>query len=149
MLTARDELEDRVEGFEAGPDDCLGKPFQFVELLARLRALVRRERRPRDGALAVGDLLLDPETHAVTRAGAAIELSAREFDLLEVLMRHRGEVLSRWQLLEEVWPRGVQHPPNVVDVYVRYLREKIDRPFGRETLTTVRSRGYRLTDDRG
>jgi two-component system OmpR family response regulator len=147
MLTARGEVEDRVEGLEVGADDYLVKPFAFPELVARLRALVRRERRRYDGVLSVGDLRLDPRAQTVERAGTPIELTAREFDVLEYFMQHPGELLSSWRLLEDVFG-GIDHDPNLVAVYVRYLRDKIDRPFGRDTLHTVRARGYRLLDDR-
>jgi two-component system, OmpR family, response regulator len=144
MLTARDAVEDRVAGLDAGADDYLTKPFSFAELLARLRALARRAPAERPSVLAAGDLTLDPATRQVRRGDAVINLSAKEFALLETFMRRPGEVLTRFQLLEHCWDYGYDNRSNVVDVYVRYLREKIDRPFGRETLQTVRGAGYRF-----
>jgi len=144
MLTARDAVDDRVAGLDAGADDYLTKPFSFAELLARLRALARRPAVERPVVLEVGDLRLDPATRRVWRGDAEIMLSAKEFALLETFMRRPGEVLSRYQLLEHCWDYGYEHRSNVVDVYVRYLREKIDRPFGRTSLETVRGAGYRL-----
>jgi two-component system OmpR family response regulator len=144
MLTARDSVEDRVAGLDAGGDDYLPKPFSFAELLARLRALVRRGAAERPSILEVGDLRLDPATRRAWRDGSEIHLSAKEFALLETFMRRPGQVLSRYQLLEHAWDYGYEHRSNVVDVYVRYLRDKIDRPFGRESLETVRGVGYRL-----
>jgi two-component system, OmpR family, response regulator len=147
MLTARDAVEDRVSGLDAGADDYLPKPFSFAELLARLRALVRRGSVERPILLEVGDLRLDPATHQVWRGDAEIELSGKEFALLETFMRRPGQVLSRYQLLEHGWDYGYENRSNVVDVYVRYLRQKIDRPFGRASLETVRGVGYRLRKD--
>jgi two-component system OmpR family response regulator len=144
MLTARDAVEDRVAGLDAGADDYLTKPFSFAELLARLRALARRAPPERPSVLEAGDLRLDPATREVRRGDQEIKLSAKEFALLETFMRRRGQVLSRFQLLEHCWDYGYENRSNVVDVYVRYLREKIDRPFGRQTLETVRGAGYRL-----
>jgi two-component system OmpR family response regulator len=144
MLTARDAVEDRVAGLDAGADDYLTKPFSFAELLARLRALARRAPPERPAVLEVGDLRLDPATRRVWRGSAEIQLSAKEFALLETFMRRPGEVLSRYQLLEHCWDYGYENRSNVVDVYVRYLREKVDRPFGRSSLETVRGAGYRL-----
>jgi len=144
MLTARDAVPDRVSGLDAGADDYLTKPFSFAELLARLRALVRRGGSERPAVLHVGDLSLDPATRDVSRDGATIALTAKEFALLEYLMRHPDEVLSRTRLIEHVWDFAYEGDSNVVDVYVRYLREKIDRPFGRDSLQTVRGAGYRL-----
>jgi two-component system OmpR family response regulator len=144
MLTARDAVEDRVTGLDAGADDYLTKPFSFAELLARLRALARRPPLERPVVIEVGDLRLDPATREVWRGDVEIALSAKEFSLLETFMRRAGEVLSRYQLLEHCWDYGYDNRSNVVDVYVRYLREKIDRPFGRESLETVRGAGYRL-----
>jgi two-component system OmpR family response regulator len=144
MLTARDAVEDRVAGLDAGADDYLTKPFSFVELLARLRALARRAPPERPAVLEVGDLRLDPATRRVWRGSAEIQVSAKEFALLETFMRRPGEVLSRYQLLEHCWDYGYENRSNVVDVYVRYLREKVDRPFGRSSLETVRGAGYRL-----
>jgi two-component system OmpR family response regulator len=144
MLTARDAIEDRVAGLDAGADDYLPKPFSFAELLARLRALVRRGPVERPAVLEVGGLRLDPAARRVWRGEAEIELSAKEFALLETFMRRPGQVLSRYQLLEHAWDIAYENKSNVVDVYVRYLREKIDRPFGVESLETVRGAGYRL-----
>jgi two-component system, OmpR family, response regulator len=147
MLTARDAVEDRVAGLDHGADDYLLKPFSFAELLARLRALVRRGRGERPAVLEVGDLRLDPATHRVSRDGTEISLSAKEFALLEVFMRHPGEAISRFQLLEHAWDYDYENRSNVVDVYVRYLRGKIDRPFGTNSIETVRGVGYRLRKD--
>ena len=147
MLTARDSVDDRVRGLDAGADDYLTKPFALAELHARLRSLTRRDPHERPVQLRCGDLLLDPVSHRVTRAGHPIELSAKEFVLLEELLRHAGEVLSRTHLLDHVWDFAYDGDSNVVDVYVRYLRLKIDRPFDRNSLQTVRGAGYRLVDD--
>jgi len=144
MLTARDAIEDRVAGLDAGADDYLPKPFSFAELLARLRALVRRGPVERPAVLEVGGLRLDPAAHKVWRGDTEIDLSAKEFALLETFMRRPGQVLSRYQLLEHAWDIAYENRSNVIDVYVRYLREKIDRPFGVESLETVRGTGYRL-----
>jgi two-component system OmpR family response regulator len=147
MLTARDAVEDRVAGLDAGADDYLLKPFSFAELLARLRALVRRGAPERPALLEVGDLSLDPAARQAWRDGTELHLSAKEFALLETFMRRPGLVLSRIQLLEHAWDYGFESRSNVVDVYVRYLRDKIDRPFGRQSLETVRGVGYRLRKD--
>jgi two-component system OmpR family response regulator len=144
MLTARDAVEDRIAGLDTGADDYLAKPFDFGELLARLRALARRGAVEHDLVLRVGDLELNPATRVVRRGASEISLSTKEFQLLEVFMRHPGEVLSRYQLLEGAWDARYEHRSNVIDVYVRYLREKVDRPFGLDTLETVRGAGYRL-----
>ena len=144
MLTARDAVEDRVRGLDGGADDYLTKPFSLAELLARLRALVRRGPIERPSVLAVGDLKLDPASREVRRGDVEIELSAREFALLETLMRRPGQVFSQLQLLEAAWDLGYEQRSNVVEVYVRYLREKIDRPFGVASIETVRGVGYRL-----
>lgn len=148
LLTALDGVDDRVTGLDAGADDYLVKPFSFAELLARLRAIARRTAGERPAILQVGDLRLDPARRRVWRGETSIELSAKEFALLEAFMRLPGEALSRYHLLEHAWDMGYENRSNVVDVYVRYLREKIDRPFGRTTLETVRGFGYRLRDDR-
>jgi two-component system, OmpR family, response regulator len=148
MLTARDGLGDRIGGLDAGADDYLTKPFAFAELLARLRALARRGAPERPPVLTVGDLELDPATRGVRRGGDEIELSPKEFALLETFMRRPGRVLSRFELLEHAWDYEYENRSNVIDVYVRYLREKIDRPFGRASLETVRGVGYRLRADR-
>jgi two-component system, OmpR family, response regulator len=146
MLTARDAVEDRVAGLDGGADDYLTKPFSFAELLARLRALARRGPVERPAVLEVGDLRLDPAARRVWRGDTEVSLSAKEFQLLETFMRHPGEVLSRYQLLEHAWDYDYENRSNIVDVYVRYLRDKIDRPFGLHTLETVRGAGYRLDD---
>jgi two-component system OmpR family response regulator len=147
LLTARDSVDDRVVGLDAGADDYLPKPFSFDELYARLRALTRRGAPQRPPVLEVRDLRLDPATHRVVRGENEIELSPKEFALLDLFMRHQDEVLSRTKILEHVWDFAYDGTSNVVDVYVRYLREKIDRPFDRGTLETVRGVGYRLRSD--
>jgi two-component system OmpR family response regulator len=147
MLTARDGVEDRVAGLDGGADDYLTKPFSFAELLARLRALSRRGSVERPSVLAVGDLRLDPATRQVWRGDAEISLSSKEFAILETFMRRPGEVLSRYQLLEHAWDYEYENRSNVVDVYVRYLREKVDRPFHVTSIETVRGAGYRLRTD--
>ena len=144
MLTARDAVEDRVAGLDGGADDYLVKPFSFEELLARLRALARRGAAERPSVLEVGDLRLEPATRRVTRGGVEISLSRKEFALLETLMLRPGRALSRLQLLEHAWDDTYENRSNVVDVYIRYLREKVDRPFGADTIETVRGVGYRL-----
>jgi two-component system OmpR family response regulator len=147
MLTARDAVKDRVAGLDSGADDYLTKPFSFDELQARLRALVRRTPVARPNVLAVGELSLDPATRRAWHGDVELDLSAKEFALLEAFMRRPGEVLSRLQLLERAWDIAYEPRSNVVDVYVRYLREKIDRPFGTHLLETVRGVGYRLHSD--
>jgi two-component system OmpR family response regulator len=149
MLTARDAVDDRVRGLDTGADDYLVKPFSFAELSARLRALVRRGPVESAPVLCVGDLSLDPSTRQVRRGSAEISLSAREFALLETLMRHPGHVLDRLQLLDHVWDGDYENRSNVIDVYIRYLREKVDRPFGVVSIETVRGAGYRLRADGG
>jgi two-component system, OmpR family, response regulator len=149
MLTARDAIEDRVQGLDQGADDYLTKPFSLAELLARLRALARRGPLERPAVLQVGDLRLDPATRQTWRGEEEIHLSSKEFALLEAFMRRPGEVLSQFQLLDFAWDYDYENRSNVVEVYVRYLREKIDRPFGRESLETVRGAGYRLRKDGG
>jgi len=144
MLTARDGIADRVAGLDAGADDYLTKPFAFAELTARIRALLRRGSSERAPVLEIGDLTLDPAAHSVTRAGQTVDLTAKEFALLELLMRHPGEVLSRTRILEHVWDFAYDPSSNVVDQYIAYLRRKIDKPFGREDVETVRGAGYRL-----
>lgn len=145
MLTARSEVRDRIAGLDAGADDYLPKPFSLAELLARVRALVRRRPVERPTVLTVGDLTLDPATRRVWRGEHEIELSAKELSLLETFMRRPEQVLTRSQLLDHAWDIAYENRSNVVDVYVRYLREKVDRPFDRHTLQTVRGVGYRLT----
>ncbi len=147
MLTARDSVEDRVSGLDTGADDYLVKPFAFAELLARLRALARRGDAERPSVLEVGDLRLDPASREVKRGDSEIQLSTKEFALLETFMRRPGEVLSRLHLLEHAWDFAYENRSNVVDVYVRHLRLKIDEPFGRRSLETVRGAGYRLRAD--
>ena len=144
MLTARDAVDDRVAGLDNGADDYLTKPFAFAELLARLRALVRRGEPERPSVLEVDDLRLDPATREVSRAGLPVELSPKEFALLETFMRRAGQVLSRYELLEHAWDFAYENRSNVVDVHVRRLRRKLDEPFGRRSLETVRGAGYRL-----
>jgi two-component system, OmpR family, response regulator len=147
MLTARDAVEDRVAGLDTGADDYLVKPFAFAELLARLRALARRGDQERPNVLCVGDLILDPAARKVRRGEAEISLSAKEFSLLETFMRRPGEVLSRMHLLEHAWDFAYENRSNVVDVYIGHLRRKIDEPFARRSLETVRGAGYRLRAD--
>jgi two-component system, OmpR family, response regulator len=147
MLTARDAIEDRVRGLDHGADDYLVKPFSLAELLARLRAVSRRGPIERPVVLQVGDLRMDPTTRQVWRGDAEIHLSAKEFALLETFMRRPGEVLSQYTLLEHAWDYAYENRSNVVEVYVRYLRQKIDRPFGVTTLETIRGAGYRLRRD--
>jgi two-component system, OmpR family, response regulator len=149
MLTARDSVEDRVSGLDTGADDYLVKPFAFAELLARLRALVRRGELERPAVLEVGDLRLDPATREVQRGQDEVRLSAKEFALLEAFMRRPGQVLSRYDLLENAWDFAYENRSNIIDVYVKRLRAKIDAPFGRHSLETVRGAGYRLRADTG
>ena len=147
MLTARDAVDDRVAGLDAGADDYLTKPFSLAELRARLRALLRRGAAERPTILEVGDLRLDPATQQAWRGDTEIGLSTKEYALLELFMRRPGEVLSRLELLEHGWDIGYDNRSNVITVYIRYLREKIDRPFGRRALETVHGAGYRLRKD--
>jgi two-component system OmpR family response regulator len=146
MLTARDAVRDRVAGLNSGADDYLVKPFSFDELLARVRALARRQVGPRPTVLSVGDLRLETTTHKLWRGTEEIELSHREVAILEAFMSRPGQILSRFDLLELVWDGDFDHRSNVVDVAVRRLREKIDRPFGVESIETVRGAGYRLCE---
>jgi len=149
MLTARDSVDDRVAGLDAGADDYLTKPFSLAELRARLRALLRRGAAERPTILEVGDLRLDPATQQAWRGDTEVGLSTKEYALLELFMRRPGEVLSRLELLEHGWDIGYDNRSNVITVYIRYLREKIDRPFGRRALETVHGAGYRLRKDGG
>ncbi len=146
LLTARDAVDDRVVGLDAGADDYLVKPFSFAELAARVRALVRRGRVERPTVLEVDDLRLDPARRRAWRAEVELDLSPKEFALLELFLSHPGEVLTRTRILEHVWDFAYDPASNVVDQYVGYLRRKIDRPFGRDDLETVRGAGYRLRD---
>jgi two-component system OmpR family response regulator len=148
VLTARDSIQDRVRGLDYGADDYLVKPFAFPELFARLRALVRRSPVPRPAELQVGDLRLDPASHHAHRRAVPISLTAREFSLLEYLMRHPDQVLGRARIIEHVWDLAYDRDFNILEVYIRYLREKVDRPFGRRSIETVRGAGYRMVDDR-
>jgi two-component system, OmpR family, response regulator len=149
MLTARDSVDDRVAGLDTGADDYLVKPFAFAELLARLRALARRGGLERPSVLEIGDLRLDPATRRVWRGPVEIQLSAKEFALLETFMRRPDEVLTRLHLLEHAWDFAYENRSNVVDVYVGHLRSKIDQPFGRHSIETIRGAGYRLRMDGG
>jgi two-component system OmpR family response regulator len=149
MVTARDAVPDRVAGLDSGSDDYLIKPFAYDELLARLRALVRRGPVERPTELRVGDLRLDPATRRAWRGDREIELSAKEFAILQTFMRRPGEVLSRFQLLQQAWDYEGGARSNVVDSYVRLLRSKIDKPFAVESIETVRGAGYRLREDAG
>ncbi len=144
MLTARDAVEDRVDGLDAGADDYLVKPFSFEELLARLRALIRRVPNERPTVVEVGDLRLDPAARRAWRGETELDLSAKEFALLELFMRRPGKVLSRSELLDGAWDMAFERRSNVVDVYMGYLRAKVDKPFGSDSLETVRGVGYRL-----
>ena len=144
MLTARDAIDDRVHGLDAGADDYAMKPFSFAELAARVRALVRRNTRDRPTILEIGDLRLDPATHRAWRGSTALDLSPKEMALLELLMRHPDEVITRTHILEHVWDFAYDGLSNVVDQYVSYLRKKVDKPFDRDDIETVRGVGYRL-----
>ena len=149
MLTAKDGEYDEADALDLGADDYLTKPFSFVVLLARLRALLRRGVIPRPASLSAGDLVLDPSAHTVTRDGQPIDLTPREFSLLEFLMRRKGEAVSKADILHHVWDAHYDGDANVVEVYAGYLRRKIDTPFGRHSLQTVRGAGYRLAADGG
>ena len=149
MLTARDALHDRVAGLDGGADDYLTKPFALAELLARLRALVRRGPVERPAILEVGSLRLDPSDRRVWRESTEIELPTKEFALLAIFMRRPGTVLSRFELLEGAWDNGYENRSNVIDVHIRQLREQIDKPFGLRSIETVRGVGYRLRKDGG
>ena len=147
ILSSRNSIEDRVHGLESGADDYVAKPFSFRELVARVRAISRRGPIQRGVVLHTGDLRLDATRHQVHRGDTAIDLSRKEFAVLEALMREPGRVLSRFDLLEQAWGYHYENRSNVVEVYVRYVREKIDRPFGRCSLQTVRGVGYRICGD--
>jgi len=149
MLTARSGPEQEARALDAGADDFLSKPFSFMVLTARLRALVRRGGRERPAVLSVGDLRLDPATHEVWRADEPVALTPRQFSLLEFLMRRAGDVVPKSTILEHVWDFAYDGDPNIVEVYIRQLRLRIDEPFGRQSIQTVRLVGYRVTDDRG
>jgi DNA-binding response OmpR family regulator len=149
MLTAKDGEWDEVEGLDTGADDYLTKPFSHAVLVARLRALLRRGARERPAVLSAGDLRLDPAARRVWRGGTELALTAREVSLLEFLLRRRGEVLSKREILAHVWDFDFDGDPNIVEVYVRHLREKLDRPFGRAGIETIRGAGYRLAADGG
>ena len=149
MLTAKNGEWDQVEALDTGADDYLTKPFSFAVLVARVRALIRRGAAPRPAVLEAGDLSLDPATRAVQRGDAKIELTTREFTVLEFLIRRAGEVVSKAQILEGVWDFDFDGDPNIVEVYIRHLRNKVDRPFGRASIETLRGAGYRLAADGG
>jgi DNA-binding response OmpR family regulator len=149
MLTAKDGEWDQVEGLDTGADDYLTKPFSFPVLVARLRAVARRGARERPTQLEVGDIRMDPAARRVWRGDAEVELTAREYSLLAFLARHQGDVLSKRQILAAVWDFDFEGDPNIVEVYIRHLRNKIDRPFGREAIQTLRGAGYRLASDGG
>jgi two-component system, OmpR family, response regulator len=149
MLTARDSVDDRVRGLDAGADDYLVKPFSLAELAARLRALARRDDRSRPALLAEGDLRLDPAAKRAWRGGTELRLSPKEFSLLELFLRHPGDVLTRSRIIEAVWDFAYDGGSNVVDQYVNYLRRKVDAPFGRHDIETVRGMGYRLRAAKG
>ncbi|MBA3524327.1 MAG: response regulator transcription factor [Geodermatophilaceae bacterium] len=147
MLTARDGERDEVAALDAGADDYLTKPFSYAVLLARLRALLRRGARVRPDVLECGDLRLDPATRQVTRGGAEVALTVREVSVLEFLLRRNGQVVSKREILDHVWDYDFEGDPNIVEVYVGRLRTKLDRPYGRRTLSTIRGAGYRLADE--
>ncbi|TWG99245.1 DNA-binding response OmpR family regulator [Nocardioides sp. J9] len=149
MLTAKDGEWDQVEGLDTGADDYLTKPFSFPVLVARLRAVARRGARERPTAIELGDLVVDTAARRVRRGEVEISLTSREFAVLAFLARHRGDVVSKRQVLDSVWDGDFEGDPNIVEVYVRHLRNKVDRPFGREAIQTVRGAGYRLASDGG
>ena len=144
MLTARDAVEDRIAGLNAGADDYLTKPFSFEELLARINAILRRRHAPAANGLKAGDLTLDPETFSVSRAGRQIELSPTEFKLLQFLMLNQGKPVSKTKILENVWEYDFSPESNIVDVYIKYLRDKINRGFKTDPIQTIRGIGYKL-----
>jgi two-component system, OmpR family, response regulator len=147
MLTAKDGDLDEADALDLGADDFLTKPFSYVVLVARLRALLRRGAPARPTILEAGDLRFDPGSKRVWRAGAEVALTAREMALLEFLLRHKEEVVSKREILDHVWDYDFEGDPNIVEVYIRHLRNKLDRPFGRDSIRTARGAGYRLTDD--
>lgn len=149
MLTAKNGHLDEAEGLDTGADDYLTKPFSFVVLLARLRALLRRKGSERPVALVAGDLVLDPATHEVRRGDTLVELTSREFSVLETLLVRKGQAVSKQEIIEHVWDFDFDGGPNIVEVYVRSLRKKIDEPFGRKSIVTVRGAGYRLDESGG
>ncbi|HEY6934347.1 MAG TPA: response regulator transcription factor [Marmoricola sp.] len=149
MLSAKDGEFDQVDAFDLGADDYLTKPFSFLVLVARLRALIRRGVTERPVVLRAGSLTLDPVSHRVTRDGVDIRLTPREFSLLEFLMQHRGDAISKSEILDNVWDPSFDGDLNIVEVYVRYLRRKLDHPFGTDTIETIRGIGYRLDPDGG
>jgi DNA-binding response OmpR family regulator len=149
MLTAKDGELDEAEALDTGADDYLSKPFSFVVLVARLRALMRRGRRERPVMLTAGDLRLDPGSHRVWRGDTEVRLTPRQFSLLEFLMRRAGETLSKGEILGHVWDFAFEGDPNIVEVYIRHLRRRVDEPFGRNAVQTVRLVGYRLDPDGG
>jgi DNA-binding response OmpR family regulator len=148
MLTAKDGEHDEADALDLGADDFLTKPFSYVVLVARLRALLRRGERERPSVLEVGDLRLDPAARRVWRAETEISLTAREMSLLEFFARRKGDVVAKREVLDHVWDSDFDGDPNIVEVYVRHLRNKLDRPFGRNSIQTLRGSGYRLVDDR-
>ena len=149
MLTAKDGEFDEAEALDTGADDFLSKPFSYVVLVARIRALLRRGQRERPAVLETGDLRLDPAAHRVWRGVTEVTLTPRQFSLLEFLMRRTGDTLSKREILDHVWDFAFEGDPNIVEVYVRHLRKKIDEPFGRQAILTVRLAGYRLDPDGG
>jgi DNA-binding response OmpR family regulator len=149
MLTAKDGEWDQVEALDTGADDYLSKPFSFAILLARIRALLRRGAAERPTILSAGDISLDPATKIVSRGASVLELTAREFAVLEYLMRRRGDVVSKREILGNVWDFDFEGDPNIVEVYIGHLRNKVDRPFGRAAIETLRGAGYRLAADGG
>jgi DNA-binding response OmpR family regulator len=149
MLTAKDGEYDHAEALDTGADDYLTKPFSFVVLLARIRALVRRSGRSTRVTYTAGDLTIDPVTHRCRRGDTDIALTAREFSVLEFLMRRAGDVVPKAEILDNVWDFAFEGDPNIVEVYVRHLRRKLDEPFGRQLIETIRGAGYRLDPDGG
>ena len=147
MLTAKDGARDDVRSLDTGADDFLSKPFSFMVLVARIRSLLRRGGKERPVQLQVGDLCLDPDSHRVTRDGTEIDLTSREFSVLEFLMRRADEFVAKSEILENVWDFSFEGDPNIVEVYVRRLRKKADEPFGRSSIATKRGAGYRLSSD--